>query len=459
VGVLFGTDGVREVANTRLTPELAFRLGRAGAAIVLRRSGGRSLMVVGGDTRRSTGMLEAAAVAGITSVGVDAARAGVVPTPAVAYLTRALGASAGVVVSASHNPAEYNGIKFFGPDGFKFADESEDEIEAGALAAAGGDIGAATWGEADGLPRPHGAGVGVVSDIVDAVDMYVRFTAGVARCRLDGLHIVVDCANGASFRTSPAAFRALGARTTVINDSPDGDNINVRCGSTDPEALQGAVRELGADIGFAHDGDADRVMAVDSDGNVVDGDQIMVLCAAFRMTAGGLPGGAIVATQYSNLGLVQAMRAIGCQVIMASAGDKYVLQEMRRRGLVLGGEQSGHIIMLEKTTTGDGLITAVEVASIVATTGKPLAQLASAMAKFPQIMVNVRVPRKDEYGASAAIRQAVEAGQAALGDSSRLVVRPSGTEPVVRVMGEGPDEDLVRKVVEGVAAVISAELA
>jgi phosphoglucosamine mutase len=459
VGVLFGTDGVREVANTRLTPELAFRLGRAGAAVAVRRSGGRSLMVVGGDTRRSTGMLEAAAVAGITSVGVDAARAGVVPTPAVAYLTRALGASAGVVVSASHNPAEYNGIKFFGPDGFKLADELEEEIEAGAMAAGGGDMGAATWGEADGLPRPHGAGVGVVSDIVDAVDMYVRFAAGVARRRLDGLHIVIDCANGASFRTSPAAFRALGAKTTVINDSPDGDNINVRCGSTHPEALQEAVRELGADLGFAHDGDADRVMGVDSDGNVVDGDQIMAVCSAFRAANGGLPGRAIVATQYSNLGLVQALRAIGCQVIMANAGDKYVLQEMRRRGLALGGEQSGHIIMLEKTTTGDGLITAIEVAAIVAATGKPLSELASVMVKFPQILVNVRVSRKDEYGASAAIRAAVEGAQAELGDAARLVVRPSGTEPVVRVMGEGPDQAVVRKVVEGVAGVIRAELA
>ncbi|HON42523.1 MAG TPA: phosphoglucosamine mutase, partial [Bacillota bacterium] len=276
---------------------------------------------------------------------------------------------------------------------------------------------------------------------------------------LDGLRVVIDCANGASCRTSPAAFRALGARTTVINDSPDGDNINVRCGSTHPEALQEAVRELNADLGFAHDGDADRVMAVDSDGNVVDGDQIMAVCAGFRASSGGLPGGAIVATQYSNLGLVQAMRAIGCQVIMANAGDKYVLQEMRRRGLVLGGEQSGHIIMLEKTTTGDGLITAVEVASIVAATGKPLSELASVMVKFPQIMVNVRVSRKDEYGASASIRAAVEEGQAMLGDSARLVVRPSGTEPLVRVMGEGPDEAVVRKVVDGVAAVISAELA
>ena len=459
MGVLFGTDGVREVANTRLTPELAFRLGRAGAAIVLRRSGGRSLMVVGGDTRRSTGMLEAAAVAGITSVGVDAARAGVVPTPAVAYLTRALGASAGVVVSASHNPAEYNGIKFFGPDGFKLADELEGMIEARALTAGGGDMGAATWGEADGLPRPQGTGVGVVSDIVDPVDMYVRFAVGMARRRLDGLHVVIDCANGASSRTSPAAFQALGAKTTVINDSPSGDNINIRCGSTHPEALQEAVSELGADLGFAHDGDADRVMAVDSDGNVVDGDQIMAVCASFRVADGGLPGRAIVATQYSNLGLVQALRAIGCQVIMANAGDKYVLQEMRRRGLVLGGEQSGHIIMLEKTTTGDGLITAVEVASIVAATGRPLSELASVMVKYPQIMVNVRVSRRDEYGASAVIRAAVEEAQAELGDAARLVVRPSGTEPVVRVMGEGPDQALVRKVVEGVAGVIRSELA
>ncbi len=459
MGVLFGTDGVRDVANTRLTPELAFRLGRAGAVIALRRTEGRPLMVVGGDTRRSTGMLEAAVVAGITSAGVDVTRVGVVPTPAVAYLTRALGADAGVVISASHNPAEYNGIKFFGPDGFKLADELEDEIEAGALAAGGGDMGAAAWQEADGLPRPHGRGVGVVRDIVDAADRYVQSVMGVARRRLDGLHVVIDCANGASYRTSPAAFRALGATTTVINDSPNGDNINVHCGSTHPESLQSAVCELGADLGFAHDGDADRVMAVDARGSVVDGDQMMAVCAVFRAANGGLPGGAIVATQYSNLGLVQALNAIGCQVVMADAGDKYVLQEMRRRGLVLGGEQSGHIIMLEKTTTGDGLVTAIEVASIVAATGKPLEELACAMVKFPQIMVNVNVSRKEEYGASRRIQAAVEEAQAALGDAARLVVRPSGTEPVVRVMGEGADESLVRKVVESVAVVIRAELA
>lgn len=459
MGALFGTDGVREVANSRLTPELAFRLGRAGAAIAARHKGGRPLVVVGGDTRRSTGMLEAATLAGLASAGADAARAGVIPTPAVAHLTCALGADAGIVISASHNPAEYNGIKFFGPDGFKLPDELEAEIEAGALAAGGGRMGLATWGEADGLPRPHGPGVGVARDIADAADRYVEFAVSTARCGLDGLHVVIDCANGASFRTSPAAFRALGARATVISDRPDGDNINVRCGSTHPEALSGVVREVGADLGFAHDGDADRVMAVDANGNVVDGDQIMAVCAAYRAANGGLPGAAVVATHYSNLGLVQALKAIGCQVVMADAGDRYVLQEMRRRGLVLGGEQSGHIIMLEKTTTGDGLIAAIEVAAIVAATGKPLSELASAMVKFPQIMVNVRVARKDGYHTSGRIQSAVEEAGAALGDSARLVVRPSGTEPVVRVMGEGPDEAGVRRIVESVAAVIRAELA
>lgn len=459
MGALFGTDGVREVANSRLTPELAFRLGRAGAAVAAHRKEGRPLVVVGGDTRRSTSMLEAAVLAGLTSAGADALRSGVIPTPAVAYLTCAMGADAGVVISASHNPAEYNGIKFFGPDGFKFSDELEAKIEAGAMAAGGGEMGVAMWGEADGLPRPRGSEVGIVREIADAADRYVKFAVSTARRSLDGLHVVIDCANGASFRTSPAAFRALGAKVTVINDCPDGDNINVRCGSTHPEALSKVVRDVGADLGFAHDGDADRVVAVDARGGIVDGDQIMAVCAAYRAESGGLPGAAIVATHYSNLGLVHALRAVGCQVVMADAGDRYVLQEMRRRGLVLGGEQSGHIIMLEKTTTGDGLITAIEVASIVRATARPLAELASAVVKFPQIMVNVRVARKDDYFASGRIQAAVAEAGAALGDSARLLVRPSGTEPVIRVMGEGPDEAEVRRVVDNVAAVVRAELA
>lgn len=460
MGVLFGTDGVREIANGGLTPELAFRLGRAGAAMAARaaNSARRPSTVVGGDTRRSTGMLEAAVAAGIMSAGCDAIRVGVVPTPAVARLTVAYGAAVGIVISASHNPVEYNGIKLFGSDGFKLPDEVEDLVESYVLKGSAGSSPSCCWAENDGLPRPTGSGVGMCSEPMDSWEHYVEFVVSSARHDLSGLHIVLDCANGASSRTSPEALRRLGARVSVIHDSPDGDNVNMGCGSTHPEALCRAVQELGADMGFAHDGDADRVLAADSQGNLVDGDQIMALCAAFRFNNGELTGNALVATQYSNLGLQEAMRRLGIDVVIADNGDRYVLQEMLNRQLVLGGEQSGHIIMLDKNTTGDGLITAVEVASIVASTGASLAELAGVMRKFPQVLVNVRVSRKDDYHRSDAIAKAVADASASLGADSRLVVRPSGTEPLIRVMGEGPDEAGVWATVESVAQVIKREL-
>jgi phosphoglucosamine mutase len=470
VGVLFGTDGVREIANGVLTPELAFRLGRAGAAMAAASTGSggrdgrertgvsRPLIVVGGDTRRSTGMLEAAVVAGITSAGADAIRVGVVPTPAVAYLTVAYSADAGIVISASHNPVEYNGIKFFGPDGLKLPDEVEESIEEAALAGASGEGGARIWGENDGLPRPVGHGVGTCKELADSAERYVEFAVKSVDGDLKGLHIVVDCANGASSWTTPEAFRRLGAQVTVINASPDGDNINVGCGSTHPEAVQRAVVEAGADLGLAHDGDADRLIAVDENGALVDGDQIMAICAARRLDCGRLPGPAICVTQYSNLGLHEAMAKLGVNVIVADNGDRYVLQEMLNHGLLLGGEQSGHIIMLDRTTTGDGLITAIEVASIVAGSGKRLSELVSIMRKFPQVMVNVRVANKHLYHGNAAIQDAVASAVERLGANSRLVVRPSGTEPLVRVMGEGPYEAMVRSAVTGVAEVIKREL-
>lgn len=458
LGKLFGTDGVREVANTGLTPELAFRLGRAGASSVLSRSGARPTIIVGGDTRRSTGMLESALSAGINSAGVDVLNVGVIPTPAVAYLVVKFGADAGIVVSASHNPAEYNGIKFFGPDGFKFPDEVEDIIEKRALAGGSGEMGSALWSEDDGLPRPSGSGLGMRKEAPDAWERYVEHAVESASCRLDGLRVVLDCANGASCLTTPAAFRELGAEIIVINASPDGDNINCACGSTHPDELAAAVVERGADMGFAHDGDADRVIAVDADGRIVDGDQIMALSAIHRHSRGGLPGRAIVATQYSNLGLTHAMESIGCSVLTADAGDRYVLQMMLEKNLAIGGEQSGHVIFLEKATTGDGLITAIEVAGIAVETGKPLSELAAVMTKYPQIMVNVRVSRKDDYYHSDTIAEAVKAAAAELGSSGRLLVRPSGTEPVVRVMGEGKDEAKVDRIVQSLAEIIQSEL-
>lgn len=465
---LFGTDGVRDIANGGLSPELAFRLGRAGAALAaaaarasasVATAGRRPSMVVGGDTRRSTSMLESAVVAGIASAGVDAIRAGVVPTPAVARLTVAHGALAGIVISASHNPVEYNGIKFFGPDGLKLPDDIEDAMESAVMAGSHVDAGGRTWAETDGLPRPCGEGVGALRELRDAAEEYVEFAVGTVSGNLAGLHVVFDCAHGASWLTSPDAFRRLGAKVTVINASPDGGNINAGCGSTHPEGLQRAVVELEADMGFAHDGDADRVLAVDERGALVDGDQIMALCAAWRLERGKLPGKAICATQYSNLGLHEAMGKLGVEVVVVENGDRYVLQAMLDRGLHLGGEQSGHVIMLDKATTGDGLITALEVASIAAGSGKRLSVLASIMRRFPQVLVNVKVANKQLYTGNAAIADALRRATEALGANCRLVVRPSGTEPIVRVMGEGPDEARVRATVDSVAQVIGAELA
>lgn len=459
---LFGTDGVRDIANGALSPELAFRLGRACAARAVADSEAagkrRPSIVVGGDTRRSTRMLESAVVAGIMSAGADALRVGVVPTPAVAHLTVAHSAAAGVVISASHNPVEYNGIKFFGPDGLKLPDEAEDAMEAAVMAGSSADGAGRSWGEADGLPRPSGRGVGVWRELRDAAEEYVEFAVNSVQGDLRRLHVVIDCAHGASWQTSPEAFRMLGAKVSVINASPDGDNINVKCGSTHAEGLQRAVAELGADIGFAHDGDADRVLAADERGIAVDGDQIMAVCAAKRLEEGRLPGPALCVTQYSNLGLHEAMGKLGVDMVVVENGDRYVLQEMLNRKLLLGGEQSGHIIMLDKSTTGDGLVTALELASIVAASGRRLSELVTIMRKFPQVLVNVKVANKHLYKGNAAIADALCRATDALGANCRLVVRPSGTEPMVRVMGEGPDEARVRAAVDSIVQVVSAEL-
>lgn len=436
MGKLFGTDGVRGVANRGLPPELAFRLGRAGAA-VLAGKGDRVRVVVGRDTRISGDMLEAALVAGICSVGGEVLKVGVIPTPAVAWLTRDLGADAGVVISASHNPVADNGIKFFGASGYKLPDPVEEEIERLVLA------------PEDDLPRPVGVELGRVKEVTEAQERYIAHVCSTAGRGLAGMHVVLDCANGAACRVAPAIFQRLGAQVSLLHNEADGTNINVGCGSTHPESLQAEVVARGATVGLAFDGDADRVIAVDEKGRVVDGDAIMTILALYRQEQGGLPGGQVVVTVMSNYGLHQALTAAGLRVRQTRVGDRYVLEEMLKSGAVLGGEQSGHIILLEHNTTGDGLITGVQLLQVMAATGRSLSELAAAMPHLPQILVNVRVGDKEAAMASPALQAAVAAAREQLAGRGRVLVRPSGTEPIIRMMAEGPDRKELEAIITG----------
>lgn len=436
MGRLFGTDGVRGVANRELTAELAVALGGA-AAQRLATGTGRRVAVVGRDPRASGEMLEAAVIAGLTSQGVHALRAGVLPTPAVAYLTNAYEADFGVMISASHNPMPDNGIKFFGPGGHKLDDATEDQIED--LVAAG-----------PGL-RPIGAELGRVVDAKDALDCYLRHLGESNPGRLDGLTVVVDCAHGAASDAAPRAYRAAGATVITINADPDGLNINEGCGSTHLEPLRAAVRHHGADLGLAHDGDADRCLAVDADGNVVDGDAIMVVLALAMREAGELADDTLVATVMSNLGLHLAMREAGVTVHTTDVGDRYVLEQLRAGGFTLGGEQSGHIVLPQVATTGDGIMTGLRLMGRVAQTGTPLAGLASAMRTLPQVLINVEVTDKAEAVGRPAVRDAVRRATDELGDTGRILLRPSGTEQLVRVMVEASDEETARRIAAEVA--------
>ncbi|MGE2715668.1 phosphoglucosamine mutase [Mycolicibacterium litorale] len=441
---LFGTDGVRGVANRDLTAELALALGSAAARRLS--TGGdarRRVAVVGRDPRASGEMLEAAVIAGLASEGVDALRVGVLPTPAVAYLTSAYDADFGVMISASHNPMPDNGIKIFGPGGHKLDDATEDRIAELVQQGPG--------------QRPVGADIGRVVDAADALDRYLRHVGKAVTTRLDALTVVVDCAHGAASAAAPLAYRAAGANVLTINADPDGLNINDGCGSTHMETLQAAVVSYGADLGLAHDGDADRCLAVDANGRVIDGDAIMVVLALAMKEAGELASDTLVATVMSNLGLHLAMRDAGIDVRTTSVGDRYVLEELRAGSYTLGGEQSGHIVMPSLGTTGDGILTGLRLMSRMAQTRKSLAALAEPMQTLPQVLINVQVADKATVAQAPSVQTAVAEAEAALGDTGRILLRPSGTEQVVRVMVEAADEDTARQLAVRVAESVSEQ--
>jgi len=443
MGRLFGTDGVRGVANRELTAELGLALSAAAARRLAPAASGHRFAIVGRDPRASGEMLEAAVVAGLTSEGVDAVLVGVLPTPAVAFLTAAYDADLGVMISASHNPMPDNGIKIFGPGGHKLDDDAEDRIEE--LVA-----------EGPGL-RPIGAEVGRVRTAPDALARYLDHVVGAAAGRLDGLTVVVDCANGAASEAAPRAYAAAGANVIAINDHPDGLNINDGCGSTHLEPLRQAVLAHGADLGLAHDGDADRCLAVDADGRVVDGDAIMTVLALAMHQAGELASDTLVATVMSNLGLHLAMREAGIAVRTTAVGDRYVLEEIRGGAYSLGGEQSGHIVIPQFGTTGDGILTGLLLMSRMARTRSSLATLTAPMQSLPQILINVAVTDKATVAEAPAVRDAVAQAAAELGDTGRILLRPSGTEQIVRVMVEATDEDTARQLAHRVAESVSAQ--
>lgn len=444
---LFGTDGVRGVANVELTCEIAYRLGQAAVEFM-----GKNI-IIGKDTRLSGDMLESAAAAGIMSAGGTALLAGIIPTPGVALLVRELHADGGIVISASHNPPEYNGIKFFDAQGFKLPDAVEDEIEAfikaGGCEARGADA---------MLP---GDAVGVAIPVEEAIDIYVEHAVSSVRAQgidFSGMHIALDAGHGASSLTSARAFEELGAKVTVINDDFNGTDINVKCGSTNLEPLHRLMEECGADVGVAHDGDADRVMMVAPDGTEIDGDMVEAVCALDMRERGVLANDTVVSTVMCNLGFVKAMEAQGITVVQTKVGDRYVLEEMREKGYNIGGEQSGHMILLDHNSTGDGLMTACQFLAAVVRSGKTVAEAASVMTHFPQTLINVHVKDKHALEGNEEIAAAVAAVEADLAGDGRVLIRPSGTEPVVRVMVEASDAAVAKNAAKTIAEVVERVL-
>jgi len=457
---LFGTDGVRGLANSELSPLVALQLGTTAAHVLIEnpcpgsqrsstpanvRGLGRATVLVGRDPRISGDILESALVAGICSQGVDALLAGVIPTPGVAYLTTRTGCAVGVVISASHNPVEDNGIKFFGPDGYKLDDAVEARIER-------------EIDRFDSFPKPIGRDVGNIFRKHELVWEYAYHVKQTIPMRLDGMSIVIDCANGAASELAPRIFYELGARATCVNSTPTGVNINESCGSLHPEQMATLVRQTGADAGISFDGDADRVIMADERGEIVDGDHVMAIYGLHRARNGGLPNNIVVGTVMSNIGLEMALAKENIRLVRTPVGDRYVSDEMRATGAVVGGEKSGHVILSEHTTTGDGMITALQVFAIMLTTGKRLSELASEMEEFPQILENVRVRRRDGWDASPEIAAAIKSAEQKLAGRGRVLVRPSGTEKLIRVMAEGPDRGELEEIVGEIAAAVRKTL-
>ena len=443
MGRMFGTDGVRGIANKDLTSQMAYNLGRAGA-YVLTEGAHKPKILVGKDTRISGDMLESALVSGILSVGAEAIILGVIPTPAVAHLTRKYGADAGVMISASHNPVEYNGIKFFDNNGYKLPDELEDEIQ-GVIESG-----------FEGVPSPIGGDIGKAQIEVGALDDYIDFAKETIAVNLRGLKVALDCANGAVYKAAVRAFRELEAEVYIINDNPDGTNINEKCGSTHPEELMDYVVRKGCDVGFAFDGDADRCLAVDEKGNLVNGDFILALCGKHLKEINRLKDNTVVVTVMSNLGLDIAFKEMGINCLKTKVGDRYVLEEMIKGNYVLGGEQSGHIIFSKYNSTGDGLVTALQIASIVKKNTKPLSELCSVMKQLPQTLVNAVVPneKKNIYLEDKEIVDEIQRIESILDGRGRVLIRPSGTEPLVRVMLEGENQEEIDKLAHNLADMI-----
>lgn len=443
MGRIFGTDGVRGIANTELTPELAFKLGRAGA-YVLTEGAHRPKILIAKDTRISGDMLENALVAGILSVGAEAIMLGIIPTPGVAYLTRKYNADAGIMISASHNPVEYNGIKFFDGRGYKLSDDVEDEIQR------------ILEKDFESIPSPTGANVGRAYTEETALSQYISYAINTIDTDLDGLKIALDCANGAAYKAAVKTFRQLGARVYVINDNPDGNNINENCGSTHPEELMDYVVRKGCDIGFAFDGDADRCLAVDEKGNLITGDFLLAICAKELKDRNRLKDNMLVGTVMSNLGLDIACKKEGINLVKTKVGDRYVLEEMLKENYTLGGEQSGHIIFLEHNTTGDGLVTALKVAAVLKRSGKTFSKLTSIMEELPQVLINAVVPndKKNIYLEDEEIIEAIKIVEKKLDGEGRILIRPSGTEPLVRVMLEGRNQEEISNMAQALIDLI-----
>lgn len=449
---LFGTDGVRGVANKGLSLEMAMGLGQAIGLYTkqymgqqLSRLNTRPRIIIGKDTRVSGDMLEAALTAGITSVGVDVVQVGVIPTPGVAFLCRHMGFEAGAMISASHNPVEDNGIKFFDNHGFKLPDEVEDTLEL-------------IYKKRDEMERPTGVEVGRVQINREMSKIYEDFLVTSVPIRFEGLRVVVDCGFGAAYQMAPKVLERLGADVIALHSLNDGSRINVKCGSTHTGILQKEVVVNGAHLGIAHDGDADRLIAVDETGRIVDGDQIITICGLDLLKRGKLKNNKVAVTVYSNLGVIQAFRKNHADVVVTANGDRYVLEALKEQDLVLGGEQSGHIIFLERNTTGDGILTALQLISVLIQSNQKLSELAKQMERFPQVLENVRVGHKEGWEQNVHIQEAIQQAETELKDTGRIFVRASGTEPLIRVMAEGPDEAELHKLVKAVTGVIQKEL-